>query len=115
MKPVQSFYASLHEWMLQQALSRVMARLEKAVHKSVLRLSANDCALLLETLREKPKRGRPHVSWEKTMEIALWSVAHEANGCSIRKAVEATARELKVSENTVWNARRAFGGNAPNK
>jgi hypothetical protein len=75
-------------------------------------LTSRECNALLKLVRNRPalkrERGRPPADWQRQYDIAMRCVDHMWSGMSVRAAVAATAKELDVSQGTVWKARKLF-------
>jgi hypothetical protein len=95
----------------RQAVNDVCLRLIEGSRASGVSLSAQECKTLLAAVRPKPKRSRGHpaVNWESQYRIALTCITYQWHGHLLTtEAVAATAKHLKISPNTVWNALKVF-------
>ena len=97
----------------EQHRERVMdliAELIKGSDGPGVSLSARACATLLLELRPKAKRerGRPPVDIDRMLAIAMHCAGREWHAVSVREAVSDTAKVLRVSPRTVWQARKLF-------
>jgi hypothetical protein len=104
------------DWVDEEALRRdfesaLKRKLAEGARGAGVKLTPQECRVLLTPPHSKRARGRPPADWRDTYAIALDCFAREGRGALPSAAVAMTAKQFKLSHATVWAARRLFDSN----